>query len=63
MRHRHRAPEQPSDEPMCRKQGKTVLVDSTQWTAPASLDRSGLCGITQCVHGVCDVRWQQERQR
>jgi len=41
-----------------------VLVDWMElWTAPASLERSGFCGMPQYVHGVGDVLGQEERGR
>ncbi len=47
-----------------REQGRTVLVDWMElWTAPASLERSGFCGMPQHVHGVGDVLGQEERGR
>lgn len=47
-----------------REQGKTVLVDCTElWIAPASLDRSGFCGMPQYVYGVGDMLGQEERRR
>ena len=64
MIHRHRVSEGLSDEHVFHYQDNTVLVDFTRsWNAPASLDRSRFCGTTPYHHGVCDVLWQEERQR
>ena len=64
MTYRHPVSERLPGERRLREQVKTVLVDCTElWTAPASLERSGFCGMPQYVHGVGDVLWQEEGRR
>ena len=56
--------ERPSDEHVLQYQGNTVLVDCTPlWNVSPSPDRSEFCGTTPYYRGVCDVLWQEERQR
>jgi hypothetical protein len=64
MTYRHPVSKRLPGERGLREQMKTVLVDCTElWTASASLDKSGFCGMPQYVHGVGDGLGQEERRR